>query len=229
MERFYPGEYDRNREGLGNLISRFSVPGGHPSHINAETPGAIHEGGELGYALAVAFGAVMDSPDLIVTCIVGDGEAETGPTAAWVQITPHHLSEVVFSWRHSAWHSTKFLDPKESGAVIPILHVNGFKISERTIFGCMDDKELVCLFSGYGYQVSIVDDLDQIDDQLSSSLEWALSEIHKIQKAARSGDPVVKPRWPMIILRTPKVSHVSRVQGYIRANSITRVGLVPRR
>jgi len=84
MERFYPGEYDRNRKGLGNLISRFSVPGGHPSHINAETPGAIHEGGELGYALAVSFGAVMDKPDLIVTCIVGDGEAETGPTAACV-------------------------------------------------------------------------------------------------------------------------------------------------
>ena len=112
--------------------------------------------------------------------------------------------------------------------MIPILHVNGFKISERTIFGCMDDKELACLFSGYGYQVSIVDELDHIDDQLSSSLEWALSEIRKIQKAARSGDPIVKPRWPMIILRTPKVSHditVSVSYGLTRH----RAGLVPRR
>ncbi|KAK5987197.1 putative phosphoketolase [Cladobotryum mycophilum] len=167
MERFYPGEYDRDEKGLHNLITRFSAPGGHPSHINAETPGAIHEGGELGYALAVSFGAVMDNPDLLVTCVVGDGEAETGPTA-------------------TAWHSIKYLDPKESGAVIPVLHVNGFKISERTIFGCMDEKELICLFSGYG------------------SFEWAVAEIRRIQKAARSGEPIVKPRWPMIILRTPK-------------------------
>src|SRR3569833_127155 len=104
------------------------------------------------------------------------------------------------------WFSIKYLDPAESGAVIPILHVNGFKISERTIFGCMDDKELICLFSGYGYQVSIVKDLAKIDESLSSSLEWALSEIRHIQNAARSGEPIVKPRWPMIILRTPKAS-----------------------
>ncbi|KAK5653653.1 hypothetical protein OQA88_8683 [Cercophora sp. LCS_1] len=185
LERFYPGEYDRDATGLWNLITRFSVPGGFPSHINAETPGSIHEGGELGYALAVSFGAVMDKPDLVVACIVGDGEAETGPTA-------------------TAWHAIKYLDPKESGAVIPILHLNGFKISERTIFGCMDDKELVCLFSGYGYQVCIVDDLDNINDELYSAMEWALGEVKKIQKAARSGDPIVKPRWPMIVLRTPK-------------------------
>ncbi|KAM7185808.1 D-xylulose 5-phosphate/D-fructose 6-phosphate phosphoketolase [Rhypophila sp. PSN 637] len=185
LEKFYPGEYDRNTEGLRNLITRFSVPGGFPSHINAETPGSIHEGGELGYALAVSFGAVMDNPDLVVTCIVGDGEAETGPTA-------------------TAWHAIKYLDPKESGAVIPILHVNGFKISERTIFGCMDDKEIIALFSGYGYQVLIVEDLETIDDDLQNGLEWALAEIKKIQQAARSGKPMVKPRWPMIVLRTPK-------------------------
>ncbi|KAH6614417.1 XFP N-terminal domain-containing protein [Chaetomium sp. MPI-SDFR-AT-0129] len=185
LEKFYPGEYDRNDEGLRNLITRFSVPGGFPSHINAETPGAIHEGGELGYALAASFGAVMDNPDLIVTCIVGDGEAETGPTAA-------------------AWHAIKYLDPKESGAVIPILHDNGFKISERTIFGCMDNKELVCLFSGYGYQVRIVQDLDNIDDDLQDALQWAVAEIKNIQKAARSGEPIAKPRWPMLVLRTPK-------------------------
>ncbi|KAG7112589.1 phosphoketolase like protein [Verticillium longisporum] len=127
----------------------------------------------------------MDNPDLIVTCVVGDGEAESGPTAA-------------------AWHAIKYIDPKESGAVIPILHVNGFKISERTIFGCMDDKEIVSLFSGYGYQVYIVQDLANINEDLSNALEWALSEIKKIQKAARSGEPISKPRWPMLVMRTPK-------------------------
>ncbi|KAI6538611.1 hypothetical protein MCOR03_001321 [Pyricularia oryzae] len=187
LERFYPGEYDRSSEGLKKLITRFSVPGGFPSHINAETPGAIHEGGELGYALSVSFGAVMDKPDLVVACVIGDGEAESGPTA-------------------TAWHSIKYLDPAESGAVLPILHVNGFKISERTIFGCMDDKELVTLFTGYGYQVRIVEELDDIDNDLHQALEWGLSEIRNIQKAARSGEkkPIVKPRWPMIIMRTPK-------------------------
>ncbi|GAB1203350.1 hypothetical protein APSETT445_001985 [Aspergillus pseudonomiae] len=154
-------------------------------HINAETPGAIHEGGELGYALAVSFGAVMDNPDLIVTCVVGDGEAETGPTA-------------------TSWHAIKYIDPAESGAVLPILHVNGFKISERTIFGCMDNKELISLFTGYGYQVRIVENLDDIDTDLHCSMNWAVGEIHKIQQAARSGKPIMKPRWPMIVLRTPK-------------------------
>ncbi|KAK3314083.1 XFP N-terminal domain-containing protein [Apodospora peruviana] len=185
LEKFYPGEYDRNTTGLRNLITRFSVPGGFPSHINAETPGSIHEGGELGYALAVSFGAVMDKPDLIVTCVVGDGEAESGPTA-------------------TAWHAIKYLDPKESGAVIPILHVNGFKISERTIFGCMDDKEIISLFSGYGYQVLIVENMDTINEDLYNGLEWALAEIKKIQQAARSGKPIAKPRWPMIGLGAPK-------------------------
>ena len=188
LQRFYPNEYPVSREGLFNLITRFSVPGGFPSHINAETPGAIHEGGELGYALAVAFGAVMDRPDLVVACVVGDGEAETGPTA-------------------TAWHAAKYLDPRESGAVIPILHVNGFKISERTIFGCMDDKELVTLFSGYGYKVAIVDhgdDWEAVNEELAATMEWALAEVRDIQQRARSGDAVVKPRWPMVVLRTPK-------------------------
>ncbi|KAH8812768.1 putative phosphoketolase [Xylogone sp. PMI_703] len=184
LGKFYPN-YSRGKKGLSNLITRFSVTGGFPSHINPETPGTIHEGGELGYALAVSFGAVMDKPDLIVTCIVGDGEAETGPTA-------------------TAWHGYKYIDPKESGAVLPIVHVNGFKISQRTIYGCMDDKELVALFSGYGYQVRFVEDLESIDSDLSTSMEWALGEIRRIQKAARSGKPIVKPRWPLLILRTPK-------------------------
>ncbi|KAL8383316.1 hypothetical protein RB595_006863 [Gaeumannomyces hyphopodioides] len=185
LEKFYPNEYMRDAEGLRNLITRFSVPGGFPSHINAETPGAIHEGGELGYALSVSFGAVMDKPNLIVACVVGDGEAETGPTA-------------------TAWHSIKYLDPAESGAVIPILHVNGFKISERTIFGCMDDKEILCLFTGYGYQVRIVSDLHDINNDLHTALEWCVSEIKGIQYQARRGFSSVKPRWPMIVLRTPK-------------------------
>ncbi|KIK98673.1 hypothetical protein PAXRUDRAFT_823582 [Paxillus rubicundulus Ve08.2h10] len=177
--------YTRDRAGLTKLITKFSTPGGFPSHINAETPGAIHEGGELGYALSVAFGAVMDNPHLVVTCIVGDGEAETGPTA-------------------TAWHGFKYIDPAESGAVLPIVHINGFKISERTIYGCMDDKELIALFSGYGYQVRIVDDLTNIDQDLAGAMEWALTKISDIQRAARSGNPIVKPRWPVLILRTPK-------------------------
>ena len=127
----------------------------------------------------------MDKPDLIVACVVGDGEAETGPTA-------------------TAWHAAKYIDPAESGAVIPILHVNGFKISERTVSGCMDDKELVALYTGYGYQCRIVDDLKDIDADMHRSMEWALGEIRHIQKAARSGKPIMKPRWPMIVMRTPK-------------------------
>lgn len=184
LAKFYP-QYAQDAKGLHNLISGFSTTGGLPSHINAETPGAIHEGGELGYALAVSFGAVMDKPDLIVTCVVGDGEAETGPTA-------------------TAWHGYKYIDPAESGAVLPIVHVNGFKISERTIYGCMDDKEMAALFTGYGYQPRVVDDLDDIDADLSISMDWAISEIKRIQKAARSGNPIMKPRWPVLILRTPK-------------------------
>ncbi|KAK7205056.1 phosphoketolase [Myxozyma melibiosi] len=178
-------QYSADKTGLQKLIKSFSWPGGFPSHINAEVPGSIHEGGELGYSLAVAYGAIMDKPDLIVTCIVGDGESESGPLAA-------------------AWNSHKYIDPAESGAVIPILHANGFKISERTIPGTNDDKELIALYSGYGYQVTIVEDLTDINDQLAAALEWALAEIKSIQTAARSGKPIVKPRWPMIVLRTPK-------------------------
>lgn len=185
LEKFYP-QYSRDAKGLHNLITGFSTTRGFPSHINAETPGSIHEGGELGYALAVSFGAVMDNPDLVICCVIGDGEAESGPTA-------------------TAWHGIKYIDPAESGAVIPIVHVNGFKISERTIYGCMDDKELAALFTGYGYQPRVVDDLDDIDADLSSSLEWALKQIRHIQTRARSGKPIMKPRFPMLILRTPKV------------------------
>lgn len=117
------------------------------SHINAETPGSIHEGGELGYALSVSFGAVMDNPDLIVTCVVGDGEAETGPTATYVQFFLNSTYLPNASQSFSAWHGYKYIDPAESGAVLPIVHVNGFKISERTIYGTMDNKEMIALFT----------------------------------------------------------------------------------
>lgn len=206
LSKFYPN-CSQDTRGLHNLISGFSTTGGFPSHINAETPGAIHEGGELGYALAVAFGAVMDKPDLIVACEIGDGEAESGPTA-------------------TAWHGFKYIDPAESGAVLPIINVNGFKISERTIFGCMDDREMAALFTGYGYQPRVVDDLEDIDADLNNSMEWALSEIRKIQKAARSGKPIMKPRWPVLIMRTPKgwsgpkKLHGEFIEGSFRAHQV---------
>jgi xylulose-5-phosphate/fructose-6-phosphate phosphoketolase len=194
ITHFYP-TYSLDSPGFEKFVRAFSWPGGFPSHVNAETPGAIHEGGELGYALSVAYGSVMDKPDLLTVCVVGDGESETGPTA-------------------TAWHSHKYINPKESGAVLPILHVNGFKISERTIPGTMDDLELVCLYTGYGYQVRFVEYGDTTDVSaehtlrlnvdLAVSFDWAVSEIRKIQRAAREGTPLVKPRWPMIVLRTPK-------------------------
>nr|XP_019011514.1 phosphoketolase [Kwoniella pini CBS 10737]OCF50295.1 phosphoketolase [Kwoniella pini CBS 10737] len=193
ITRFYP-EYPMSREGLEDFIGKFSVPGGFPSHVNAETPGAIHEGGELGYCLAVAYGSVMDKPDHITVAVIGDGESETGPTA-------------------TAWHAHKYLDPAESGAVLPILHLNGFKIGERTIPGTMDDLEIACLFTGYGYQVRIVEYVGASSDRehdvainydMAASMEWAYQEIRKIQTAARSGNPITKPRWPIIIMRTPK-------------------------
>ncbi|RPA83210.1 D-xylulose 5-phosphate/D-fructose 6-phosphate phosphoketolase [Ascobolus immersus RN42] len=193
ISKFYPDEYPMTLEGLTNLVRGFSTPGGFPSHINAETPGAIHEGGELGYALAVAYGAALDKPDLLSVVVVGDGESETGATAA-------------------SWHCHKFIDPVTSGAVLPILHVNGFKISERTLPGTMDNKELLSLYSGYGYAVRIVegvgsessDPKGDIDANLAASLQWALKEIRSIQNDARNGKPRAKPRWPMLILKTPK-------------------------
>ncbi|PWN52288.1 D-xylulose 5-phosphate/D-fructose 6-phosphate phosphoketolase [Violaceomyces palustris] len=199
ISEFYRDE-TLDEEGIERFVKKFSWPGsGRPSHVSATTPGSIHEGGELGYALSVAYGAVMDKPDLVAAVVVGDGEAETGPTA-------------------TAWHAHKFIDPSESGAVLPILHLNRFKIAEPTIFGTMDKKELLCLFSGYGYHVRIVDYYDHttdhslpgdekiqcLDIDMANSLEWALREIREIQSAARQGEPIVKPRWPMIILITPK-------------------------
>lgn len=185
LTEYYP-KYEMNETGVSHLIRDFSKHGGFPSHVNPMLPGTVHEGGELGYSLAVAYGTVLNHPDLITTVLVGDGEAETGPTA-------------------TAWHAHKFIDPKVSGAVIPVLHLNGFKIASPTLFGTMSDKNLVHLFVGYGYQVRIVgSDLEKIDIDMMDTMEWAYSEIRKIQNAARSGNPIFKPRWPMIVMKTPK-------------------------
>jgi xylulose-5-phosphate/fructose-6-phosphate phosphoketolase len=193
LEEFYP-ELTLDRAGLSQFIKRFSWPGGFPSHLYPGIPGTIHEGGELGYSLATSFGAVMDNPDLIVACIVGDGEAETGPTA-------------------TAWHGYKYLDPVESGAVLPILHLNGYKISSPTIYGTMSDDELLHLFIGCGYQVRIVEDAD-LDADLYASMDWAYGEICRIQQAARSGERIAKPNWPMLILRSPKgMSGIKEMDG----------------
>lgn len=175
----------RDKEGLGRFLKAFSWPDAFPSHLYPGYPGVIHEGGELGYALATAFGAALDNPDLIVACIVGDGEAETGPTAG-------------------AWHGTKFLNPATDGAVLPILHLNGFKIANPTIFGTMADEELDALFYGYGYQVRTVVHSERIDHDMEAAMAWAWGEIRGLQAAARAGKEVVRPRWPMLIVRTPK-------------------------
>ena len=189
LHDFYP-HLTFDKQGLHQFVKSFSWPGGFPSHLYPGVPGTIHEGGELGYALATSFGAVMDNPDLIVTCIVGDGEAETGPTA-------------------TAWHGYKFINPVESGAVLPILHLNGYKISNPTIYGTMSDEELLHLFTGYGYEVQFVEGAEEdvqseLDAKLYGVLDWAYHEIRRIQQAARSGQPIEKPQWPVILLRTPK-------------------------
>lgn len=183
LQQYYP-QFSYDTLGLERFVRAFSWPDGFPSHLFAGLPGTIHEGGELGYALATAFGAVMDNPDLIVACIVGDGEAETGPTA-------------------TAWHSIKFLDPVESGAVLPIVHINGYKISSPTIYGTMSDEELHRLFSGYGYQPRIVAEPD-LDAGLFAAMDWAYHQISIIQSAARSGQAIEQARWPVILFRSPK-------------------------
>jgi xylulose-5-phosphate/fructose-6-phosphate phosphoketolase len=176
-------------DGLRALFRQFSFPGGIPSHVAPETPGSIHEGGELGYALVHAYGAAFDNPDLIVACVVGDGEAETGPLAA-------------------SWHSNKFLNPATDGAVLPILHLNGYKIANPTILARIGDEELAELMRGYGYRPYFVsgDDPAQVHQLLAAALERALDTIAEVQRRARdANDPDLRrPAWPMIVLRTPK-------------------------
>ncbi len=182
----YP-HVSRDEAGLKALFRQFSFPGGIPSHAAPETPGSIHEGGELGYALAHAFGAAFDNPDLVVVCVVGDGEAETGPLA-------------------TSWHGTKFLSPATDGAVLPVLHLNGYKIANPTVLARIPEDELVSLLTGYGWRPLLVsgDVPDEVHGQFAAALDEALDEIASAQRAARSGGSSGRPRWPMLVLRTPK-------------------------
>lgn len=177
----------QDEEGMRQLFRQFSFPGGIPSHVAPQTPGSIHEGGELGYALSHAYGAAFDNPDLIVACVIGDGEAETGPLAA-------------------SWHSNKFLNPVHDGAVLPILHLNGYKIANPTILARIPREELECLLSGYGYAPRFVegDDPAKVHRLMAAELEASILEIRAIQEVARGGRVGQRPRWPVIVLRTPK-------------------------
>jgi xylulose-5-phosphate/fructose-6-phosphate phosphoketolase len=182
----YPN-ISQNAEGMKKLFRQFSFPGGIPSHVAPETPGSIHEGGELGYSLSHAYGAVFDNPELIACCVVGDGEAETGPLA-------------------TAWHSNKFLNPVHDGAVLPILHLNGYKIANPTVLARIPREELESLFIGYGYKPYFVEGSDPeiMHQRMAATLDTVITEIRTIQQEARRGDGTRRPRWPMILLRTPK-------------------------
>ena len=177
----------RDLDGLCELFRQFSFPGGIPSHVAPETPGSIHEGGELGYCLSHAYGAAFDNPDLVVFCIVGDGEAETGPLA-------------------TSWHSNKFLDPAQDGAVVPILHLNGYKIANPTVPARIGDEELTSLLEGCGYHVHWVDgsDPEATHQRMATVLDELVAELAEIQREAREQGRSGRPRWPMIVLRTPK-------------------------
>jgi xylulose-5-phosphate/fructose-6-phosphate phosphoketolase len=174
-------------DGMRRLFKQFSFPGGIPSHVAPETPGSIHEGGELGYSIAHAYGAAFDNPDLLVCCVVGDGEAETGPLAA-------------------SWHSNKFLNPARDGAVLPILHLNGYKIANPTVLGRLSDAQLTELFAGYGYKPYFVEghEPERMHQLMAATLDTIVTEIQAIQQKARAGQADSAPIWPMIILRSPK-------------------------
>jgi xylulose-5-phosphate/fructose-6-phosphate phosphoketolase len=182
----YPA-VSRDVAGLKRLFTQFSYPGGIPSHVAPETPGSIHEGGELGYALLHAYGAAFDNPELLVCCVIGDGEAETGPLAA-------------------SWHSNKFLNPERDGAVLPILHLNGYKIAGPTVLARIDESELTSLMHGYGYEPHYVsgDDPETMHALMAGTLDRVLDEIGQIQRRARTEGVTARPRWPMIVLRSPK-------------------------
>jgi xylulose-5-phosphate/fructose-6-phosphate phosphoketolase len=177
----------QDTEGMKKLFKQFSFPGGIPSHAAPETPGSINEGGELGYSLSHAFGAAFDNPDLVVACVVGDGEAETGPLA-------------------TAWHSSKFVNPKNDGAVLPILHLNEYKIANPTVLARISRDELEKLFVGYGYRPYFVEgsDPEKVHRAMAKTLDTIIEEIRGIQKEARAGQAIKRPRWPMLVLRTPK-------------------------
>jgi xylulose-5-phosphate/fructose-6-phosphate phosphoketolase len=182
----YPN-VSQDEAGMARLFRQFSFPGGIPSHVAPETPGSIHEGGELGYALSHAYGAAFDNPDLIVACVVGDGEAETGPLA-------------------TSWHSNKFLNPVHDGAVLPILHLNGYKIAGPTVLARISHEELENLFRGYGYHPYFVegDEPESMHQKMAATLDVVFAEIKQIQMEARTHGFKQRPRWPMIVLRSPK-------------------------
>src|SRR5713226_2787731 len=212
LEGTYSEVYPRipqNQEGLQHLFKQFSFPGGIPSHVAPETPGSIHEGGELGYSVSHAYGAAFDNPDLIVCCVVGDGEAETGPLA-------------------TSWHSNKFLNPIHDGAVLPVLHLNGYKIANPTILARISHEELEALLSGYGHKPYFVegDDPAAVHQKMASTLEQCILDICSLQKHARSTGDATRPRWPMIVLRSPKgwtgPKEVDghKVEGFWRAHQV---------
>jgi xylulose-5-phosphate/fructose-6-phosphate phosphoketolase len=183
---FYPN-VSQDAEGLRKLFTQFSFPGGIPSHASPETPGSINEGGELGYSLMHAYGAVFDNPELLAACVVGDGEAETGPLAA-------------------SWHSNKFLNPARDGSVLPILHLNGYKIASPTVLGRLSDEELTSLFIGYGHKPYLVegDDPETMHQFMAATLDTVIARIQEIQQDARTNGFSLRPQWPIIILRSPK-------------------------
>ena len=183
---YYPN-ISQDEDGMKKLFKQFSFPGGIPSHVAPETPGSIHEGGELGYALSHAFGAAFDNPDLLVVAVVGDGEAETGPLA-------------------TSWHSNKFLNPATDGAVLPILHLNGYKIANPTVLARISHEELEHLFRGYGYNPYFVEGHDHatMHQKMAATLDVVIEEIRNIQTSARENGFTERPRWPMIVLRSPK-------------------------
>ena len=199
----------RDEAGLKRLFQQFSFPGGISSHVSPQTPGSIHEGGELGYSLSHAFGAAFDNPDLVVACVVGDGEAETGPLA-------------------TAWHSNKFLDPVTDGVVLPILHLNGFKISEPTVLARITHEELESLFVGYGWTPYFVEgvDPDKMHEEMAETLDRVVEQIHQIQHDARIKGDTTRPRWPMIVLRSlkgwtgPKFVDGKPVEGTFRSHQV---------
>src|SRR6476660_4344440 len=195
--------------GMKRLFKQFSFPGGIPSHVAPETPGSMHEGGELGYALSHAYGAAFDNPDLIVACVVGDGEAETGPLA-------------------TSWHSNKFLNPATDGAVLPILHLNGYKIANPCVLARISHEELDHLFRRYGYTPYFVEGHEPaaMHELMAATLDKAFAEIQRIKAEARANGVTKRPRWPMIVLRTPKgwtcpkEIDGRRTEGYWRAHQV---------
>src|SRR3984957_18245671 len=212
LEGTYSELYPRisqTEDGLQKLFKQFSFPGGIPSHVAPETPGSIHEGGELGYSIVHACGAVFDNPDLLVCCVVGDGEAETGPLAG-------------------SWHSNKFLNPARDGAVLPILHLNGYKIANPTVLGRMDDATLTQLFNGYGYKPYFVEghEPEAMHQLMARTLDTVTKEIREIQAAARTRQSTGMPVWPMIVMRTlkgwtgPKFVDGKPVEGTWRAHQV---------